>query len=229
MAGLKATLLRSILLIFPLLFLTSCGPISDSSFREANAIYYGDIVFYPGKNIKIPLSVRQESVSGVFKIKENIVQLADRLESIVSPQIIIREENEKYLIIEVHDEGLISNAIVFGGNSESVDGEHYYVIDGLYRGIGSAEAKYTGYIYWPRQYFPLENVSVLLVSGEKYETRATIDDFEAFYQNVSEQQGISFERKGNTIILPKEFLCGNQELRAVLTFEEGTVKVDLME
>ena len=61
-----------------------------------------------------------------------------------------------------------------------------------------------------------------------YTLLTLIGHFEAFYQNVSEQQGISFERKGNTIILPKEFLCGSQELRAVLTFEKGTVKVGLV-
>lgn len=234
MFRLKTVMLCSALFILPLFLLAGCSLFKDSSYRDAETIEYDDVIFYPDKSISIPLQVKREGVSQtLFKIKENTAQLADRLESVVSPQIMIREENENYIVIEVRDGGgQVSNGIIFEVTNDELfdpmDGWHYYVIDGFCRDVASAEAKYTGCIYWPVQYFPLHFIGVPLVSGQEYETEAAIDDFEAFYQNVSEQQGISFERKGNTIILPKEFLYGNQELRAVLTFEEGTVKVDLV-
>lgn len=228
----QAILLRSIILLLPLFLLSGCFMFRDTSYRDAESISIPDIIFYPEKGIPIPLQVKEDATSGLFKVRDNISQLADKLRNISSPRVVVKEENERYFIIEVRDdESRVSNGIIFEATGkDSMAGWHYYAIEGFYRGVASAELKYIGWMCWPRQLFPLRTIDTNLISGEELETEATIDDFETFYQQVNDQRGMKFERKDNTIILPKSFLYSgtdDREMKAVLTFGEGTVRVDI--
>lgn len=213
----------------------SCSLMDEASdYRDSETIEIPDIVFYPEKGISIPLTVKRDAISSeYFKIKEDIATLSGHLAGSLSPRVFIKEETEEYLVIEAYDhEGRVSGAMIEEVTGHgSFWGWHYYRIDGFDRGVGSEELKYGGRIYWPRQFFPLHSGDMTLYSGEVLETEATIDDFKAFYREVSERHGLVLERQGNAITLSKEFFraYSENEVSAVLTFEDGTVRFDLVE